>query len=91
MDIAEVYCSSYYTLIINNSGELSMFGTLKGFAKFLFDSPSKDNSGSHDQAFKKLDLKGEKISKVTVAERCFAVYTTEKNKLYVINENFKPQ
>lgn len=44
MQITQIYCSSYYTLLINAKGQLSMFGTLKGFAKFLFESPTKEKS-----------------------------------------------
>lgn len=67
-----------------------MFGTLKGFAKFLFDSPSREksksdlfqdisknsNSRTSDQTVKKfrLDLGNEVITKVSIAEKSFIAY-----------------
>lgn len=51
-----------------------MYGTLKGFAKFLFDSPTKDNSRTSDIMKYKLDLDDEVVSRISLAEKAFVVY-----------------
>ena len=68
-----------------------MYGTLKGFAKFLFDSTSKENSRSSDQFSYKLDLGGEVISKIALAEKAFAVYCDKTHNLYYVNSNFEKE
>jgi hypothetical protein len=90
--IAKIYCSSYYTLIVNDKGEVTMFGTLKGFAKFLFDSPSKDDNADimATQCSKMLDLRKEKVTEISLAEKSFLVYAGDTHRLYIVNENFKP-
>lgn len=69
-----------------------MFGTLKGFSKFLFDSPTKDNDSNeeNDHHFKILPLKKEKVSDICLAEKSFVVYTENTHKLFIVNENFQP-
>jgi hypothetical protein len=60
-----------------------MYGSLKGFAKFLFDSPSKDNSSQNSSQIStesryvnrhKLDIGNEVITRVSIAEKAFTVY-----------------
>ncbi len=77
MKIQEVFCSNFYTLLLNQKGELQMFGTLKGFSKFLFESPTKDRDSSLDPSSFKLDLSGERISQIALSEKSFAVYCEE--------------
>lgn len=68
-----------------------MYGTLKGFAKFLFDSPSKDHSRTSDIIRLKLELpQGEVVTKLSLAEKAFVVYCQNSHNMYYINETFEP-
>lgn len=92
MNVTSVHCSSYYTLLVNQDNQISMYGTLKGFAKFLFDSPTKeskykDESESHCQ---KLTFNNEKINKISLSEKCFAVSADDHQKLYIVTESLQP-
>jgi hypothetical protein len=66
-----------------------MFGTLKGFAKFLFDSPTKDTSITNESLRQKLELHGDKASYIAMTEKAFIVYSKITNNLYYVNEDFK--
>jgi len=82
-----------------------MYGTLKGFAKFLFDSPSRDSLKNTDNSNTsslnhsrisdttkfKLNLGSEVISKVSIAEKAFAVYCQNTHNLYFVNDNFQAE
>ena len=68
-----------------------MYGTLKGFAKFLFDSPTKENSRLSDQIKYKIDMNDEIISQISLTEKAFAVYCEQTHSLYLVNENFEKE
>ena len=106
MQIKQLYCSNYYTLLVTSKGQVTMFGTLKGFAKFLFESPTKDVKSDflmRDESISfsrtsekisnklKLVLNNEIVSKVSIAERAFAVYCEASQNLYFVGEDFDPQ
>ena len=86
MHISNVFCSNYFTLILNSKGQVSLYGTLKGFAKFLFDSPSRDtgigsantSKASVEKSFSKFKLvlkDNESVTKLSIAEKAFAAYS----------------
>jgi hypothetical protein len=58
-----------------------MFGSLKGFAKFLKDSPEKDKIQQNGKSF---DLKDFPISRVALAEKCFLLYSDQTQKLIYV-------
>lgn len=91
MAISKIFCSNFYTLFVNSRGDLALFGTLKGFAKFLFDSPNKDQPNFKRKSCLNLDLRGDSIAKVAIAERAFAVYSSDSHQLYFVDESFEPQ
>lgn len=68
-----------------------MYGTLKGFAKFLFDSPTKDNSMAVQAQFHQLDINKEKISMVALSKKAFVAYSADSQNLYYINDSLKPE
>jgi hypothetical protein len=82
-----------------------MYGTLKGFAKFLFESPTKykhhDTSGNSISNTSRLseristkhilNLENERATKLAIAEKSFAVYCSDSRNLYYIGDSFEPE
>jgi len=89
LDPADLVCSQNYTLVVSKAGALSFFGSLKGFAKFLFESPQKENiQYNKNERFKKVPLKGHAVL-VAAGERAFVVYT-DRQELYAVSEDMQP-
>ena len=100
MHISNVFCSNYFTLILNSKGQVSLYGTLKGFAKFLFDSPSRDtgigsantSKASVEKSFSKFKLvlkDNESVTKLSIAEKAFAAYSQDTHNLYFVNDDLE--
>jgi hypothetical protein len=62
-----------------------MFGTLKGFAKFLLDSPAKNKNLNDSRHY--INLNNHPVSKVALSEKSFLVYSDSSSKLIYLSEN----
>lgn len=83
-----------------------MYGSLRGFTKFLFDSPTRDSTNSLNQLSTsqndsrhsdkittkiKLNFGQEIVSKVCTAEKAFVAYCEKSHNLFYIDEKLKPE